>query len=140
MKKLLFPLLLMLIFFGSYSQSTEEIKIRELENEMRTAHLNRDSIVLFKLLYPNYVVTSPWNKIATMEDIRNTLRKGNGDTQSFEKNIETITFTNNIAIVMGQEIRIIAGKTDKRRFTDIWMNNKNNWQLVARQSTVYSVE
>ncbi len=140
MKKIIFTLLTLLIFFGSYSQSTEDNKIRELENDMKAAHLKRDSIVLFKLLSPNYVVNSPWNKVATMEDIRNNLRKGGGDTLYFEKNIEKITFTNNIAIVMGQEIRKNAGKTDKRRFTDIWMNDKKNWQLVARQSTVFAVE
>jgi hypothetical protein len=140
MKKLLSTLLLTFIFFGSYSQSTEDKKIRELENEMKAAHLKGDSIVLFKLLSPNYVVTSPWNKVATFEDIRNNLRKGLRDTLYFERDIEKITFTNNIAIVMGLETRKKEGKTDKRRYTNIWMNDKGNWQIVARQSTIFSVE
>lgn len=146
MKKFI-TLLPLLIFFSSYSQSTEETKIRELENEMKDAFLKKDTIKLFKLLSPQFVVNSPWNKVLTMEDITNNLRKGGAsDTLSFEKNIEKITFTNNIAIVMGLETRtaigqaINVGKAFQRRFTDIWMKNKNNWQLVARQSTVFLIE
>jgi hypothetical protein len=33
-----------------------------------------------------------------------------------------------------------AGKTVKRRYTNIWIKNKNSWQLVARQATIISVE
>ena len=147
MNKIVFTLLPLFIFFSSYSQSAEEIKIRELENEMKDAFLKRDSIMLYKLLSPNFVVNSPWNRVSTIEDVINNLRKGGGsDTLSFEKSIEKITFTNNIAIVMGEETRtatgqaVNAGKTFQRRFTDVWMNNKNSWQLVARQSTVFAVK
>jgi hypothetical protein len=140
MKKITITLLQLLLLFNSYSQGTKEIKIRELENELKAAHLKRDTIVLYKLLSPGYVVNTPGNKVATMEDIKTNLRKPGGDTLSFERNIEKITFTNNIAIVMGQEIRIIGGKTDKRRYTNIWMNKGNNWQLVARQATVFLIE
>ena len=147
MKLLIFTFLSLFFFLSTYSQSTDETVIRKLENEMKDAFLKRDSVMLFKLLSPNLVVNSPWNRVITMADITNSLRKGGGsDTLSFEKNIERITFTNNIAIVMGQETRVSTGqavnvgKAIQRRFTDIWMNNKNNWQLVARQSTVFTVE
>ena len=146
MKKILFVLLILSSFVVSYSQSAEEKKIRELENEMKDAFLKRDTILLYKILSPKFVVNSPYNKILTIDDLKNNLRKGAADTLSFEKNIEKITFTNNIAIVMGQETRkatgqaVNAGKTFQRRFTDIWMNDKDNWLLVARQSTVFIVE
>src|SRR4051812_15112254 len=147
MKQLILTLLPLFIFFGSYAQSTEETEIRKLENEMREAFLKRDSVILFKLLSPNLVINSPWNKVLTMEDITNNLRKGGGtDTLTFDGNIEKITFTNNIAIVLGQETRVATGKainvgkTIQRRFTDVWMNNKKKWQLVGRQSTVFVVE
>jgi hypothetical protein len=32
-----------------------------------------------------------------------------------------------------------AGKTLKRRFTNIWMKENNVWKLTARQSTLISV-
>jgi hypothetical protein len=146
MKKVIFTLLSLFLFYVSFSQSLEEGKIRELENAMKDAFLKRDTITLFKILSPVFVVNSPFNRVLTMEDLKNNLRKGGGDTLSFEKTIEKITFTNNIAIVMGQETRKVigeavnAGKTFQRRFTDIWMKNKEDWLLVARQATVFLFE
>ena len=32
-----------------------------------------------------------------------------------------------------------SGKTVTRRYTDIWMKDKNSWRLTARQATVISV-
>ena len=146
MKK--FPLVLfaLITFAGSYSQGVDETRIRALENEMKSAFLKRDTITLFKILSPQFVVNSPWNRVSTLNDMKENFRKGGADTLSFEKTIEKITFTNNIAIVMGQESRtttgqaVNAGKTFKRRFTDIWMKSKNDWQLVARQSTIFLTE
>ena len=105
-----------------------------------------DSATLLKLYSPDLVVNSPWNRVSSLQDILNNLRKGVDDRQSFERHIEKITFTENIAIVMGQETikptgqAPNAGKTVQRRYTDIWMKNKDNWHLVARQSTVFTVE
>lgn len=146
MKKLLFTLLPLFIFLGSYSQSTEETQIRKLEDDAREAFLKKDTATLLKLYSPNLVVNSPWNRVSSLQDILGNLRKGVDDRQSFEKTIERITFTDNIAIVMGQETikptgqAPNAGKTVQRRYTDIWMKNENSWQLVARQSTVFVVE
>lgn len=141
MKRSIFILLAAFFFQCTcFSQNNGEDQIRKLENELKAAHIKRDTIVLYKLLSPNYVVTTPGNKVATMDDIKTNLRKPGGDTLSFERNIEKIAFINNIAVVMGQEIRIIAGKTDKRRYTNIWMNNNNVWQMVARQTTIFFFE
>jgi hypothetical protein len=146
MKKVIFTVLSLLLFSISYSQSSEEVKIRELENAMKDAFLKRDTIALFKILSPAFVVNSPSNRVLTMGDLKNNLRKGGGDTLSFEKTIEKITFTNNIAIVMGQETRKVTGeafnvgKTFQRRFTDIWMKSNEDWLLVARQATVFLFE
>lgn len=146
MKKLIFTLLPLFIFIGSYSQSTDETEIRKLEDDAREAFLKKDTATLLKLYSPNLVVNSPWNRVSSLQDILGNLRKGADDRQSFEKNIERITFTDNIAIVMGQETlkptgqAPNAGKTVQRRYTDVWMKNKNSWQLVARQSTVFAVE
>jgi len=65
---------------------------------------------------------------------------------AFERITEKVTFTGDIAIAMGNETlqpsgkMPNAGKLVKRRYTNIWMKVKNSWQLVARQSTIISVE
>jgi hypothetical protein len=146
MKKILLTLLPLLLVFISYSQNTGEARIRELENEMKEAFMKRDTNSLIRLLSPDFVVNSPYNRVSTLGELIINMRKGGADTLTFIKSIEKITFTENLAIVMGQESRkategaVNVGKTFQRRFTDVWINNKKNWLLVARQSTLYSIE
>lgn len=146
MKKLTLTLLPLLICFGSYSQSTKETEIRKLEYDQKEAFLKKDTTTLLKLYSPGFVVNSPWNKVSTLQDVMANIRKGVDDRESFERIIEKITFVDNIAIIMGQETikptgqAPNAGKTVQRRYTNIWMKNKNSWQLIARQSTVFAVE
>jgi len=65
---------------------------------------------------------------------------------SFVRNIEKITFSENIAMVMGEEItkpqldQQHAGKTVTRRFTNIWRYANNQWQIIGRQATIIKVE
>ncbi len=73
------------------------------------------------------------------------MKNGQVDLDSFKRFIDKITFTENIAIVMGYDIvhpagkMPNAGKTVKRRYTNIWMKNKKTWLLVARQATIISI-
>ncbi len=73
------------------------------------------------------------------------IRRGGSDRECYERVIEKVTFYENIAVVMGNEttkptgIADNAGKIVKRRFTNVWMKRKKSWQLVARQSTIISI-
>ena len=143
--KSIFTVVSMLIFFCAYSQNAET-EIRKLEGEARNAILKKDTLVLLALFSPGFVVNSPGNKVETFQDLLIRIKSGALDRESFEKNIEKITFNENVAIVMGSEIvkptgnAASAGRTIKRRYTNIWMKSKKSWQLVARQSTIISVE
>ena len=145
MKKLIFTVVSMLVFFCAYSQNAET-EIRKLESEARDAILKKDTVALSILFSPGFVVNSPGNKVETFQDLLVRIKSGALDRESFEKNIEKITFTENVAIVMGNEIvkptgnAANPGKTIKRRYTNIWLKNRKSWQLVARQSTIISVE
>jgi len=65
---------------------------------------------------------------------------------SFERNIEKITFTDNVAIVMGGEIikpqghQLNAGKTVSRRFTHVWLYKDKSPSIIAPQATTIKVE
>ena len=145
MKKSIFTVVLMLILFCAYSQNAET-EIRKLDGEARNAILKKDTLALRALFSPGFVVNSPGNKVETFQDLLVRIKSGALDRESFEKNIEKITFTENVAIVMGNETikptgnAAHSGKTVKRRYTNIWIKNKKSWQLVARQSTIISVE
>ena len=146
MKKIIITSLTFFIFFCAYAQTIIETEIRKLENAQREAFLKKDTVTLYQLFSSGFVVNAPTNKVTTLQDLKVLIRNGNVDMEAFERVTEKITFTNNIAIAMGNEtLRPTgkmpnAGKTVKRRYTNIWMKNKKSWQLVARQSTIISVE
>jgi len=145
MKKSILTFVSVLVLFCAYSQN-QETEIRKLEGEAREAILKKDTVALRALYSPGFVVNSPGNRVETFQDLLVRIKSGGLDRDSFEKNIEKITFAENVAIVMGNEIvkptgnAAHAGKIIKRRYTNIWMKNKKSWQLIARQSTITSVE
>ena len=127
------------------AQNTES-EIRTLEGEAREAILRKDTIALKRLFSPDFVVNSPANRIETFQDLLGRIKHGGIDRETFEKNIEKVTITQNVAIVMGNEIvkptgsAVDSGKTVKRRYTNVWIKNEAKWQLVARQSTITLIE
>ncbi|MEO8721738.1 MAG: nuclear transport factor 2 family protein [Ginsengibacter sp.] len=145
MKKLLTCLAILLVV-TTYAQSKAEIEIRKLEDAQREAFQKKDTAALYKLFSPNFVVNAPTNKITTLQELMQLMRQGAVDMEEFVRITEKVTFTKNLAIAMGNETlhptgkMPNAGKTVKRRYTNIWMKNKGGWQLCARQSTIISVE
>jgi ketosteroid isomerase-like protein len=91
------------------------------------------------------VVQNPENAIVGFRQIMDRIKSGKIDYSAFERRIDNIAFVNSIAIVMGLETLIPqgntkdAGKTVKRRFTNVWTKEKDGWKLTARQATVISV-
>ena len=129
------------------AQDAREAEIRRLENLERESVLKSDSAALYdKIWSPNMVVNTPANVVGTVEGTKAQLRSGNLHYLSFERNIEKITFNDNIAIVMGGETikpqgqQMNAGKTVSRRFTHVWMYKDNRWSIIARQATIIKVE
>ena len=129
------------------SQDPRETEIRRLENLERESVLKFDSATLFgKIWSPKMVVNTPANIVGTVEGTKALLRSGNLNYLSFERNIEKITFYDNVAIVMGGEKvkpqgkQMNAGKIVSRRFTNVWMYSNNSWSIIARQATIIKVE
>ena len=127
------------------AQQNNETEIRNLEKQEGEAFAKKDTTALLKLFSPNLVVNSPVNKVFGFAEVMSMVRNGKIDVGSVEKIIEKISFVENIAIVMGHDIVTPkgamdnAGKTVTRRYTDIWMKDKDSWRLTARQATVISV-
>lgn len=129
------------------SPKDRETEIRRLEMVEHDAVMKGDSTVLFGKIWSNeMVLNSPGNMVGTVEVSKSQLRTGNLAYLSFERNIEKITFNDNIAIVMGGEIlkpqgiQRNAGKTVTRRFTNIWKFSNNQWAIIGRQATIIKVE
>jgi len=129
------------------AQDAKENEIRRLENLERESVLKSDSTILFdKIWSPKMVVNTPANVVGTVEGTKQLLRTGSLHYLSFERNIEKITFNDDLAIVMGGEIikpqgtQPNAGKTVSRRFTHVWKFSNNSWSIIARQATIIKVE
>ena len=129
----------------AFSQSPEEALLRKLEEAERAAILKSDTLELARLMSRKIVVQNPENTIVGFAQIMERIKSGKINYSSFERKIDSISFVNNIAIVMGLETIIPqgetknAGKTVKRRFTNIWTQEDNTWKLTARQATIISI-
>ncbi|MDX1938035.1 MAG: nuclear transport factor 2 family protein [Flavihumibacter sp.] len=130
-----------------YAQDTREVELRRLENIEREATMKGDSTTLYgKIWSTTMVINTPANRVGTVDGTKMQLRTGNLAYLSFVRNIEKITFNDNIAMVMGEEItkpqlhQQNAGKTVTRRFTNIWKFADNQWQMIGRQATIIKVE
>ena len=129
------------------AQDPREAEIRRLEQLEREAVMKGDSASLFdKLWSPNMVINTPANVVGNVQGTKAMFRSGGLNYLSFERNIEKITFNENIAIVMGGEVikpqgkQVNAGKTVSRRFTNVWKYSGNSWSIIARQATIIKVE
>lgn len=144
---LILPCYLTSITKEALSQDPREAEIRRMETLERESVLKGDSMALFdKIWSPNMIVNTPANVVGTVEGTKAQLRSGNLNYLSFERMIEKISFSDNVAIVMGGEVikpqgkQINAGKTVTRRFTHVWLYKNNSWSIIARQATIIKIE
>ena len=128
-------------------QDLRQAEIRRLENVEKDAVMRGDSAVLFNNLWsPEMIVNTPANRIGTVEGTKMQLRSGKLKYLSFDRNIEKITFNDNLAIVMGEEKikpqgdQDNAGKLVTRRFTNVWKYENKRWSIIARQATIIKIE
>jgi len=135
----------LLLSIHSFCQPTDDDLIRKLEIAEREAILKSDTAQLSKLMSQKIIVQNPENAIVGFGQIMDRIRKGKINYSMFERRIDSISFINGIAVVMGQETLVPqgdtrnAGKTVTRRFTNIWTKENGDWKLTARQATIVSV-
>jgi len=119
----------------------ETDEIRSIENQEANAFIKGDTASLFQLWSADLVVTNPDNSIENLSEIKNNLMKQKLPESPFNRVIEKITLTGNVAIVMGYETMAASNTLNKpekislRRYTNIWIKNNNDWKLTARQAT-----
>lgn len=125
----------------SLQKNNTEATIRALEKKEAEAVLVKDTATLGKMWSKDFTVNNPFNKIAkpgkTIVDrpVINDLHYA-----SFDRNIEHVLVKGNVAIVMGNEVVVEkgekgkAGRTIKRRFTNIWIKEGDEWKQTARHA------
>jgi len=121
----------------------EEQEIRALEQAEVTAVLNQDVAALERLWSPQMIVNNPQNGISANRDaVIDRVKRGLIRYSSFDRHIEAIRVSGDLAIVMGSETVVPkgdaprAGQTVHRRYTNIWARSGSTWRSVGRHANV----
>jgi ketosteroid isomerase-like protein len=119
-----------------------EQEVRAAEQKHRAAFLAGDVAALQAMFSDDFVVNSPLNVVVDKARLLDMVRKGVLTISSFEQNIEQVRKFGDVVVVMGGDKVVYAapspnaGRTDRRRFTDLWRSEGGRWRFVARQANI----
>ena len=120
--------------------ATEEV--RRLNAEEVAAFVRNDPKSMANLWSNDLVVTNPFNKFVTKQQILGMVESGSLSIPSYDRRIEYVRSYGDTVIVAGSETVVwggnmpTAGKTEHLRFTGIWMKQQGRWQEVARHANI----
>ena len=120
--------------------SSWEQDIRAAEQRHLAAFRSNDAEAIDAILADDFLVNSPRYVVLDKGGLMNLVRSGALNASSFNQSIEQIRRYGDIAIVMGADNVTFAapapnaGRQIKRRFTDIWRFEGNQWRFVARHA------
>jgi len=99
------------------------------------------------LFAKDLIVNTPANRVARREQVLGFFREARMNYESGETTIEALDVRGDHVVLMGEEVirprdtAANAGKTVRRRFTDVWrQEGDGRWLLTIRQATITSVD
>jgi len=127
---------------GSSVKSVES-ELRQLDLAAAKAVLDKDEKAIARFFTKDSVTNNPRNGLTIgSRGVIEAARSNVINYRSFERVIESIQVLGKTAVIMGHETVVMvgnggnAGAIIERRYTNIWMKNGNNWQIVARHANV----
>lgn len=126
----------MVFSIAVFAQSADrETEIRNLEKHWTMLLEKNDTTALKKIWSEDYLVNNAKGKIVTVRHILDIIKSGHVFPK-VERNIERISFSSDMAVVMGAETEYGKdGSKINRRFTNLWISTPTGWRLLARQAT-----
>ena len=125
------------------TKDTLEQKIRKLDAAQADAVLRKDFEAFDRLCAEDFTVNNPWGDITRgRAAVKEQMRSGMISHTSFLREIESVLIYGKTAVVMGRETVVTgenaqeAGRTVRRRYTNIWMKRNGKWLLTARHASV----
>ena len=116
-------------------------EIRKLDMAHAAAIFKGDAAALDNLMDDNVTVNHPTNRIVKeKQELLDLISQGVIRYTTFERYPETFLFFEDMVIVMGSELVVPApgapnaGKSLKRRYTNMWMNRDGKWRLTVRHA------
>jgi ketosteroid isomerase-like protein len=117
----------------------------EATNRMDAAILARDRAGFSAVFAEDAVVNNPFNRIARKADAERNLQTGLIDYGTLTRSIEYAAVRGaHDVVLMGEETLTpqgkakFAGRTVRRRTTEVWSDESGAWKLAIRQATIYA--
>jgi ketosteroid isomerase-like protein len=111
------------------------------------AFATQDLEAVSALSAQDLIVNTPANLVARRETVLGFFKAGRMNYESAEETIEAVDARENQVVVMGAEVVTPrdsapnAGKTVRRRFTDVWRRDADGkWRLTIRHATITAIE
>ena len=126
---------------ANQNRRTEE-EIRRLNAQEVEALLHNDVKTLGRLWSDDFVVTNPFNKFVSKQQVLGMIASRNLAISSLDRQIEYVHVYQDTVIVAGSETATWGGKmpnagqTSHLRITSIWMKQGGRWQQVARHANI----
>jgi len=128
---------------GAEQKNDREAEIRKIDLTEADAILRNDAAAAEAFYADDIVVNNPRYTVTKgKQALMALIKSGSIHYASFVREIESITFQGETAIVMGKETvkpdgnAPGAGQTILRRFTNIWMKQNGKWLLIARHANI----
>ena len=145
MKIIIFSILVLFVIRMEAQNNFENPILKEQIKKIDLAHaqaiFDGNAIALDSLMSDDVTVNHPTNRIVKeKKELLDLIKTGTIRYTKFERTPETFLFYEKMVIVMGSEVVVPAkgapnaGKNLKRRYTNVWMKNKDIWQLTVRHA------
>jgi alkanesulfonate monooxygenase SsuD/methylene tetrahydromethanopterin reductase-like flavin-dependent oxidoreductase (luciferase family) len=135
---------------GVMTQARDSVEniVRKLDDQERVAALDRDVPALRRLWSEQFTVNAPNNEVVIERQAVLDTFVGAGviNFSKFERQIEFVRVDGRFVFIMDLETLVpvadapaaglIAGRTTRRRFTNIWKDEDGTWRLYARHANV----
>jgi ketosteroid isomerase-like protein len=129
-------------------RGADEAQVRALDDQERIAALKRDLPALQRLWSEQLTVNAPNNQVVVgRQAVLDTfVHSGIINFGRFERQYEFVRADGALVFLMGLETLeplsdapsagLVAGRTVRRRFTNIWKKEDGTWRLFARHANV----
>lgn len=126
----------MLVLFPAGNLPAQEKVLRTLEKQVSMAYVMLDFTTLQKLYADEFINVNHDGTLQTKKQIVEMIRMATIRLDSIPVSDSKIRFYGNTAVITGVRTYYRAGKIlGVVRYTDVWVNKRNQWQCVSGQLT-----
>ena len=138
------------LFAGCHTTSQQPSRDARIVDEIKHRYEYRMKLIMrqdfdaLEQFYPaDHVVTNPSNEFINKTQVMEKLRAGLIRYSSYDRQFDYFRVYGDTVVVTGKETATVppdsplpnAGKTDERRFTEVWVRRDGTWQVVARHAS-----